>query len=100
MLDVKYAVKKAKSYVIDLFEEESIRDLGLEEVEYDGDEQTWLITLGFSRPWDTPKVNSLAAALTGVENVESKPKRRAYKIIKINDSSGEVLSIKQIDYQK
>ena len=85
-MDVKEAVQKAKAHVFDLFKDEGIEYMGLEEVEFDDEEQHWNITIGFSRPWDQPK--SMAAAL-GQE-----PLKRSFKVVRINDASGEILSIK------
>jgi hypothetical protein len=45
-MEVKEAVKIAKAYLADLFEGERIKNLGLEEVEYDEFTQSWGITLG------------------------------------------------------
>ena len=85
-MDVKEAVQKAKEHVFNLFGDEGIEYMGLEEVDFDDDEQQWNITIGFSRPWDQPK--SMAAAL-GQE-----PLKRSYKVVRINDADGDVLSIK------
>ena len=49
-MDVKEAAKLAKDYVADLFRDEGISNVGLEEIELHG--QTWEVTVGFSRPWD------------------------------------------------
>ena len=51
-MDVKEAVAKAKTYVSDLFQSEQIRNLGLEEVEFDEKDSAWYVTIGFSRPWE------------------------------------------------
>ena len=75
LLNVKEAVKLAISHVGDLFEHEKISNLGLEEIEYDIDRSEWIVTVGFSRPWDYPK-NTLAALAGEV----GKPKR-SYKIV-------------------
>lgn len=86
-MDVKEAVKLAKKHVLDLFAEEEISNLGLEEVELTDDEQEWVVTLGFSRPWDEPR-NTLASL------AESNLPRRSYKIVRIYDKSEQVSSIK------
>ena len=51
-MDVKEAAKLAKDYVADLFAEEGIGNLGLEEIELVADGHYWVVTVGFSRPWD------------------------------------------------
>jgi hypothetical protein len=86
-LNVKDAVNLAVNHIRDLFEHENISNLGLEEVEYDSDMQQWVVTVGFSRPWDYPQ-NTLAN-LGG----HGKP-NRSFKIVKINEGSGDVMEIK------
>ncbi len=88
-MDVKEAVKAAKIYVADVFSEENLSNLGLEEVEHDEAKKMWLVTVGFSRPWNTTR-NALTA-IAGDQN----PKR-AYRIVSLNDN-GEVISIKRRD---
>ena len=51
-MDVKEAAKLAKEYVADLFAEEGIDNVGLEEIELGDDRQFWEVMVGFSRPWD------------------------------------------------
>lgn len=86
-MNVKEAVAHAKAHILDLFAEESLTNLGLEEVEYDDQSNEWIVTIGFSRPWDEPR-NTLAALTAG------NTPRRAYKIIRISSNSGQVLSVK------
>ena len=84
-MDVSLAVRTAKTYVSEVFKEEQIANLGLEEVEHD--ELTWNITIGFSRPW-----NLTRNALNNL--VRTEVPDRSYKIVVINDSDGRVLSMK------
>ena len=51
-MDVKDAVNAAKTYVAQLFADEGLSNLGLEEVEFDDGSGAWRVTVGFSRPWD------------------------------------------------
>ncbi len=48
-------VTVAVNYVSELFEHEKISNLGLEEIEFDDRAGEWLVTVGFSRPWDYPQ---------------------------------------------
>ena len=84
-MDVKEAVRAARTYVIDLFDAEDITDVGLEEVAFDDDSSTWRITMGFARPWDKGKPLHILAR-------EGLP-ARAYKVLRINDRSGVVESV-------
>jgi hypothetical protein len=86
-MDVKEAVGVAKQYVHDLFGEEKIVNLGLEEVIFDEKAKSWLITVGFSRPWD-------AAPNLGGLLPPGEPKR-SYKVVRIADADHKVLSVKE-----
>ncbi len=87
-MDVKEVVDIAKRYVVDIYISEQITNVGLEEVDFDGSEHAWLVTIGFSRPWDEPR-NALAAlAAQGAYT------KRAFKTIRVSDRDRKVLSIK------
>ena len=85
-VDVKQAVRTAKTYVGEIFDGEEIDYVGLEEVVFDDESGQWLITIGFSRPWDRPK--TLSAAL------REDPLQRSYKVVRINDADGHIVSVK------
>ena len=89
-MDVKDAIQKTKQYVGDLFADEQISDLGLEEVEYDRKRDTWAITLAFSRPWNNPR--SRAQELLHKLGADSML-MRAYKVVMIS-GDGNIISIK------
>ena len=46
-MDAKEAVQTAKQYLRDLVSDQELVNMGLEEVDYDG--EAWRITLSFSR---------------------------------------------------
>lgn len=80
-MDVKEAVRRATEHIKALYDEEGICDIGLEEIVYEDD--CWDVTIGFYRGWDT------------VERSARAPwHRRAYKVVRIRDPSGSVVSIK------
>ena len=87
-MDVKSSVKKAIEYVTTLFSSESISNLGLEEVEFDEFSKEWIVTVGFSRPWDYSK-NAIAVIAS-----QSLQPKRSYKVVRINDESEQVRSVK------
>ena len=62
-MEVKEAVLTAKRYVADVFADEVVTDVGLEEVEFDEESDVWVVTIGFSRPWDQKQ--GLGGALAG-----------------------------------
>jgi len=86
-MNVKDVVKKAIEYIADVFKSENPENIGLEEVILNEHENIWEVTIGFSRPWDYPK----AGLVTGLQ--PQNPKRQ-YKIVRIDNKSGEVISIK------
>ncbi len=86
-MNVTAIVKQAKDHINDLFKEEGISNLGLEEVEYDSEIGEWVVTVGFSRPWDYPE--GKLALLTG-----SAKANRSYKVVTVKDINGEVISVK------
>ena len=90
-MDVKEAVAAAKSYVTDIFSSERISAVQLEEVEFDDKQLVWNITVGFWRRADDedfPYASQLQAALSRVA------KQRSFKIVRLRDSDGQVLSLK------
>lgn len=87
-MNVKEAVKKAIVYVADIFESERPENIGLEEVVLNEGDNMWEVTVGFSRPWDHQRPNLLVATL------QSRNPQRQYKVVRIDNESGEIKSIK------
>lgn len=87
-MDVKEAVSRAKSWVVDVLGPEGISNVGLEEVDFDEDTGEWEITIGFSRPWNTTK--NAFTAISGEPAV-----RRAYRVITVAEPNGTVKSMKR-----
>jgi hypothetical protein len=82
------AIAIAKKYLSEVFREEEITAVTLEETENLGDR--WIVTLGFSRPWSTPRTRAQEVlenlgALTAL--------RRTQKVITIM-GDGTVISMK------
>jgi hypothetical protein len=57
-MDVKEAIATAKNYLNEVYADEQVTNLGLEEVEHILAAGNWIITLGFSRPWNTPRTRA------------------------------------------
>lgn len=89
MTDVKEAVRTAANYLAELFAEEDISDIRLEEVELSEDVQTWNVTLSFLRKAKVagPLVDALSAGLAS--QVE-----RIYKVLTVRADDGSVTSVK------
>ena len=78
-LDAKEVVENARQHFNDLFGGEVISDVGLEEVNFDQESDTWEITIGFRRLSD-----SAATLLNARESLA----KRYYKTISIDYESG------------
>lgn len=87
-IDVKEAVTIAKSFVAEVLSEEKPYNIGLEEVEFDEASSTWLVTIGFSRPWDIGPFSTLSDAAA----------RRDYRIVSVSDHLRTALSMKRPEY--
>ena len=85
-MDVKEAVRTAKAYLVDLFEDEQITNVGLEEVLFDEESAVWKITIGFSRSWDLKGPLSVTMAGASPD--------RSYKMLSISDATGKVESLR------
>ena len=91
-MDVKEAVAKAKKHVAEVFEGEDLADVGLEEVMFDDEEDVWKVTVGFNRPWD--RLKGLADVMSAASAGEFPEwKRRSFKVVRIEDRTGRVMSL-------
>jgi hypothetical protein len=80
-------IRAAKEFVADALADEKPINIGLEEIEYDPDQQLWKVTIGFSRPWNTER--DALTALGGERAL-----RRTYKVLDIKDVGLDVLSMR------
>lgn len=87
-MKVQDAVTTAKKHIHDLYSDEEIVHVGLEEVVLD--DNIWKVTIGFSRPWDICPTSPISI-------VSPRPRPRTYKRVTIKDDDGEVLSIENRD---
>ena len=89
-MDVKEAIAAAKKYVSEIYADEQVTNLGLEEVEHALGTGNWVITLAFSRPWNTPRTRAQEV----LENLGAvSALKRSYKVITMADD-GTVLSMR------
>jgi hypothetical protein len=89
-MDTKQAIAAAKKYVTEVYADEQLANLGLEEIEHLPSEGRWVITLAFSRPWNTPRTRAqeVLENLGGVSAL-----KRSNKVITMTDD-GTVLSMR------
>ena len=98
-MDVKESARTAKRYIAEVFSDEAISDVRLEEVEMDDPPGVWRITVSFLRPAEAPErsggsaASALQAAALGISGVLP-PLRRAYKIVEIDDDSGQLRAVR------
>lgn len=85
-MEVRQAIDKAKDWIRNVYSDEDLMNLGLEEVRKDHEADVWRITVGFSRPWDFDKRYAAAPETDRLY-------MRSFKVVSVDDGSGEVLSI-------
>ena len=86
-LNVREAVLKSRNFIKDLYVNEPIGEVRVEEIELEEHEGKWYVTIGFIRLWDRP--SSAIAEARG----KSKESNRVHKSVGIRDSDGEVVSM-------
>ncbi len=94
-MDVTEAIATAKAYVQHVFAGDDVAEVELEETAFDRQDQTWRITVSFSRPRppigeSTPLDNPGAALL---EALAGRGRRRLHKVVVI-DRDGAVSAMK------
>ena len=86
-MDVREALQKAKECINDVYKDEGIEHVGVEEIVFDDGKHIWEITIGFFRPWD--RIVGLAAALTPKPEWE----KRQFKVVQIDDDTGRMIAM-------
>ena len=57
-MDLKEAIATAKQYIAEIYHDENVSDIELEEIEHEEGMNRWRVTVAFSRPWKTPKTRA------------------------------------------
>ena len=87
-MTAKEAITAAKEHVQDLFWDEGIARVGLEELDFRDAPRAWDVTIGFTRHLLNPRnPTSAMSALLGASS------ERVYKIVRISED-GEIMSLK------
>jgi hypothetical protein len=92
-MDVKDAVRLAKTYVRDVFADENVIDVGLEETRFDESSGLWTITIGFRRPFDRKTQAKDDNSMAGLFRPKGTYENRWYKTILIDVKTGQVVSM-------
>jgi hypothetical protein len=90
-MEVKKAVSIARDYISEIFSDEGVFNIGLEEVEYLGTK--WEVTIGFSRKWDRPPRNPFDSPALGTQP-DYRGINRTYKIVELDDETEAVLGVR------
>ncbi len=85
------AVQAAKDYIGELFEDEKIARVGLEELEFKAEEAVWEVTIGFQRHWQSDSARARDVAL-----LARPAAHRTYKTVCMRDD-GTVIALKHRD---
>lgn len=89
-MEVKEAISVAKDYIVEIYQDEGVFNVGLEEVEFrDG---IWEVTVGFSRKWDRPPSNPFA--MTSGQQPDTRALNRTYKIVEVDDHDSIVRGVR------
>lgn len=86
LLTVNSAVINAMQFVKELYKNQKLEDVLLEEVEFSESSNQWLVTIGFTI--NKEKDNSSSLILSKRET------ERKYKVVHIDAQSGEFISMK------
>ena len=95
MIDVKQAVQAATQYARDLFADQELRHLRVEEVELTEDRSIWNITLG----WVEPAIRTRPSLVPSYADGGVVKLPRVYKVFDVDAESGEVraMKIREVD---
>ena len=88
MIDVKSAVQAARKHADELFADQALQNLLLEEVIFEEDQQLWLITLGYDAPHKIKANRGLQMQMAMAEMETEERQERIYKRFKINAADG------------
>jgi hypothetical protein len=90
-MNMRGAVAAAKFHLMQLFQEENITNVGLEEAEYDENRGQWRVTISFTRNWQPlEEGGALSAAIARA----ALDRQRSHKVVTIDNGDGEIVSVK------
>ena len=94
LIAVKVAVSNAKTKLIELYEDDPVKGLALEEIELinEGDHKLWAVTLGFHRTKSVSEVGGGALGMTGFLK-PTQIENRVYKTVIIDAENGDFVKM-------
>ena len=90
-MNMREAVAAAKFHLAQLFQDENITNVGLEEIEYDEMRGQWRVTISFSRNWQPSQEDGKLSAAIARAALD---RQRAHKVVTINNGDGQIVSVK------
>jgi malate synthase len=94
MIEVKEAVQAAMRYTAELFAQEGVSDIRLEEVELSEDSATWHVTLSFLRKHKASSVSPALEELLHAGTVFGPQMDRDFKVLSVRADNGVVTAVK------
>ncbi len=92
MISMQEAVKAARDYARQLYPEEELKGLRVEEIESSPDDKIWYVTLG----WVEPAIREVGG-FGGLTNLAVAALPRVYKVFEVDGETGRVGSMKMRD---
>jgi hypothetical protein len=94
LIPVQEAVSHAKKSLTELYQDDPLKELALEEIELvtEGSRNLWSVTLGFHR---SKSVSTAGGGVLGLTNLRPMPQieNRVYKTVFIDASTGEFVKM-------
>ncbi len=89
MIDIKQAVKAAERFFKDLYDQNTLKNFLVEEVELSEDEKDWVVTVGF----DFGDMPSTPEPAQFTSRTSTPRAGRVFKEVRIDKETGEPISI-------
>lgn len=92
-IDVKEAIRTAKTLLSEMLDGESFNQVGLEEVKFDDRAAQWIVTLGLNRPWNKEVQQTNPSIIYAGNSSSTTRQIRTYKVMRIDAKTGELISM-------
>ncbi len=92
-MEARDAAAVAKGHVRDLFSDETITDVLLEEIRFDEQAAVWTVTIGFTRKGASTDWDNWHSQRDPIAEALAPPRHRVYKVISLADADGAMLEV-------